>query len=121
MMEPTFRTSTPNSSSIPVSTQRRCAMRYVLQAPVAFCWIDSEGSTCHSHGRTQDVSTKGIRILSPVSLPVGVCVAMNIDIPLPRTGQQPMRIEVQGRVVRFESAGSKRSFCIEYDRVCCPE
>jgi hypothetical protein len=96
-------------------------MRYVLQAPVAFCWIDSQGFTCHSHGRTQDVSTKGIRILAPVSLPVGVSVAMNIDIPLPRTGKGSLRIEVQGRVVRFEAVGSKRSFCVQYDRICCPD
>ena len=96
-------------------------MRYFLEAPVAFCWIDTQGITCHGNGRTHDVSTKGIRILSSVWLPVGASVAMNIDIPLPRADLRSLRVEIEGRVVRLEAAGAKCSVCVEYNRIICPD
>lgn len=96
-------------------------MRYLLQAPVAFCWIDRGGATRHGEGYTRNVSTKGICISSAVSLPLGTSVAMNIDIPLPRRDVRSVRVEIQGRVVRFESAGIRHSLCIQYDQIVCPE
>lgn len=103
------------------SSQRRTAVRYSLQAPVEFCWIDGKGTTSHGKGRTQDVSTKGIRIVCSASPPVGACVAMNVDIPLPGGNIQTLRIEIEGHVVRIQSSGAWCGFCIQNDRVICPE
>lgn len=101
--------------------QRRKAMRYVLHAPVAFCWVDSQGITCHGKGRAQDVSTKGICVVASASPPQGACVAMNIDIPLARGESYPLRVGVEGHVVRSASLGVRFCFCLEYDRVTCGE
>lgn len=95
-------------------------MRYLLQAPVAFCWMDAHGVTRHGEGRTHDVSTKGIRVFSSIALPLGTSVAMNIDIPLSRVDLRLLRVEIEGPVVRVEES-TRSSFCIQYDRIICPD
>jgi hypothetical protein len=119
MQANTQNTSRPTVPFQSVS-QRRTAVRYLLQAPVAFCWMDAHGVTRHGDGRTHDVSTKGIRVFSSVALPLGTSVAMNIDIPLSRADLRLLRVEIEGPVVRVENS-PRPSFCIQYDRIICPD
>lgn len=97
--------------------QRRRAMRYLVSAEVAFCWVDSRGITCHGKGRAQDVSTKGICVLSATLPPRGTFVAMNIVIPLARRESQSLCISAEGRVVRSDISGPPVCFCVQYDRL----
>jgi hypothetical protein len=82
--------------------------------------MDAHGVTRHGEGRTHDVSTKGIRVFSSIALPVGTSVAMNIDIPLSRADLRLLRVEIQGPVVRVENS-TRCSFCIQHNRIVCPD
>lgn len=92
-------------------------MRYLLNAPVVFCWVDSYGATHHGEGHTRDVSTKGTRVVSVAPPPVGARVAMNIEIAITSGDLQSHRVAVDGHVVRVEASGIRCCFCLRYDRV----
>jgi hypothetical protein len=104
----------------PRGKDQRMSIRFGLRAEVTFCWLDHDGISRYGKGRTRDISTKGVYVLSSNWPPNGTSVAMNVDIPLSTGQSRFLQIEVEGKVVRIEPIGSMRDrggFAVENDRI----
>jgi PilZ domain len=97
----------------PVPAERRSKVRYPLDLSVRFRYF-SGGSLLFGVGRTADVSSSGVlvlspRVLSPNELSVGVTVEMNIEWPPLLDGRISLQLFAVGWVVRrrpFDFAAS---------------
>ena len=99
---------------------QRAAVRFELHAEVTFCWLDESGISRYGDGRTLDISTKGVYVVSATWPPRGASVAMNIDIPWSTSQSRFLQIAVEGRVVRVEPVSTTRhrsGFSVRNDRL----
>src|SRR5215469_2800318 len=84
----------------------RKSKRYQLKAPVMFSWEYSNSGTMRGEGRTRDISTTGVFVLTPHQLPLGAAVKLEVSLPSPRAPQQPGAcLRTLGHVVRSEPHG----------------
>jgi hypothetical protein len=67
------------TSARPRGKDQRTAVRFGLRAGVTFCWLDHHGTSRYGKGRTRDISTKGVYVLSSNWPPNGTSVAINIE------------------------------------------
>jgi hypothetical protein len=88
--------------------QRRSAVRYKLQLPVIFHWMDGVEHT--AGGFTSDVALDGALIQSAVCPPVGCDVRIEVLIPSPDLSRYQLRIQCSGKVTRNVSQCGGRSF-----------
>jgi hypothetical protein len=113
------------SDSVPLSeqhfrTNQRAAVRFELHAEVTFCWLDESGVSRYGDGRTLDISTKGVYVVSATWPPRGASVAMNIDIPWSTSQSRFLQVAVEGRVVRIQPISNARhrsGFSVRNDRL----
>lgn len=90
----------PSSSNC--ATNVRAAVRYKLHAEVVFHWLDTNGETRESRGRTRDVSPKGAFVFASECPPKGTPVEMDIDLPALSGEPRTLRIRADGCVLRVE-------------------
>jgi hypothetical protein len=88
--------------------QRRSAVRYKLQLPVIFHWID--GVEHAAGGFTCDVALDGALIQSAVCPPIGCDVRIEVLIPSPDHSRDQLRIQCSGKVTRSVSQSGSNSF-----------
>jgi len=113
------------SESVPFICQefrrnQRAAVRFELHAEVTFCWLDEFGVSRYGDGRTLDISTKGVYVVSATWPPRGASIAMNIDIPWSTNQSRFLQIAVEGLVVRVEPISNARhrsGFSVRNDRL----
>ena len=79
---------------------RRGAVRYKLQLPVIFHWIDAIEHT--EGGFTSDVALDGALIISSRCPPVGANIRIEILLPSPDHSGEEFRIECIGQVTRVQ-------------------
>ena len=81
----------------------RKAIRFPLEAPIAFWWTDS-GVEKHSEGRTRDISEVGAFVLSSVCPSAGTEIRFKIFLPVLPGFEPKTSVEAVGRVLRVEQA-----------------
>jgi PilZ domain len=82
----------------------RANVRYPVQVPVIFGWIDNSGRARGGKGSTRDISPTGIHVTTAVNPPCGVSVDMKIYLP-PTTGDSRGLVEAKGVVLRIDRGG----------------
>jgi hypothetical protein len=85
-----------------MDTQRRKAMRFPLDVPVVFWWIDANGVYQLGEGRSYDVSELGVFVCASSCPPTGAQVGLKIPIAEVPDVPRALRMEVEGRVLRVE-------------------
>jgi hypothetical protein len=96
-----------------MTSERRSAVRYKLQLPVIFHWIDGTNHT--DGGFTCDVARDGALIRSSVCPPIGCDIQIEVLLPSPDSGSEELRIQCVGRVTRAADKGSFATFGVEGD------
>jgi len=89
-----------------MDSQRRKAMRFPLDVPVVFWWIDATGVYQLGEGRSYDVSESGVFVCARACPPAGAQVGLKIPIPEIFDAPRALRMEVAGRVLRVEQVRS---------------
>jgi PilZ domain len=89
-----------------MDTQRRKAMRFPLDVPVVFWWMDANGVYQLGEGRSYDVSESGVFVCARACPPAGAQVGLKIPIPEILDAPRALRMEVAGRVLRVEQVRS---------------
>ena len=98
-------------------------MRFRLQLPVVFSWLDENGKQQIGEGCSRDLSSGGVRVNSENVPPVGASVEMNVCLPQPGWQIAPAELHARGRVVRVDVNDhepadlSLRSFAVKNDRI----
>jgi len=111
------------SGEVPPETMAnvRKTVRYRLQVPAVSRWKDKKNGDEQSvKGRTRDISTSGAFIYAQVCPPEGVTVKVDIVLATIPNSLRCLRLNAQGRVVRFEeltSGGGERGFAVLLERV----
>ena len=102
------------------SLERRRAVRYELQVPVAFFWENAEGGKFQAEGVTRDISDVGVYVLSercpPMKSKVRVEVMLaqqgiagaSLNSPWQNHGKSASSDEVCGTGKMVPSAGESR-------------
>jgi hypothetical protein len=87
------------------------AIRFPLQAPIAFWWTDESGNRQQYEGLSRDLSDRGAFVFATVCPPVGTNVGFRISLEdLPDViGTFP--IEVEGKVLRVERPATGKGSC----------
>jgi hypothetical protein len=83
--------------------QPRKAIRFPLDAPIAFRWTD-RGIQRQGEGRTHDISEVGAFVLSSICPPVGTEISFNIFLPALLGSEPKTSVGAVGRVLRVEHA-----------------
>ena len=84
-----------------LSYERRGAKRYPIALEIAY-WVAKPGEEfLIGKGRTVDISSSGILFTTDDTLPTGSEVTMEISWPIPLDGNCPLKLTMQGRVVRW--------------------
>ena len=81
-------------------------MRFPLDVSVVFWWTDVNGEHQQGEGRSCDLSELGAFVFASVCPPEGAQVGLRIPITQFPDVAQPLRMEVEGRVLRVEEVRS---------------
>jgi len=98
----------------------RTTIRFPLEATVAFSWHDETGETQQGEGRTRDISEHGVFVYTQACPPVGITVRLRILLEDITDLAQPLRIQVEGHVLRVEEPTPERKnsgFAVMSDEV----
>ena len=86
-----------------VSGHSRKVIRFPVEAPIAFWWVDS-GVVKRSEGRTRDVSESGAFVFASKCPPLGIQVGFKVFLPVVPGFEHKTRVEADGQVLRVEQA-----------------
>ncbi|PYK93350.1 MAG: hypothetical protein DME36_09730 [Verrucomicrobia bacterium] len=81
-------------------------MRFPLDVPVVFWWTDTNGVHQQGEGRSCDISVLGAFVLARAYPPEGTQVGLRIPITQFPDVAEPLRMEMEGRVLRIEEVRS---------------
>ena len=98
-----MRLSQPQTTSQPVSTERRSQARYPVELELQCKLVGSE-TMCQ--GKTTDVSSSGARFRIDRELPVGTTVELRIKWPMRCPGNFPLELVLEGHVLRSDASGT---------------
>ena len=92
-------------------------MRFPLEVPVVFSWVDASGERQRSEGRSYDLSELGVFVLASDCPPAGTRVSVKIFLAGVINAPQAF-MEMQGRVLRIEQVrtNGRDGFAILSDR-----
>jgi hypothetical protein len=79
--------------------------RYRLVATVNFEWESADGLSHQAAGRTRDISSAGVFIISQELLPIGVAVDLVVNLPSLQDDGSGAQMKTQGHVVRTDPSG----------------
>ena len=88
--------------------ESRKRIRYPLQVPTTFWWKEKTGFQREGEGVSRDLSDIGAFVFADSSPPAGVDVKLSLPLPPLPNGNRPVRMEMEGRVVRVEQAPSNK-------------
>ena len=80
--------------------ERRSAERFPLQLDVRYREMGRRSDCAQGIGSTKNVSGKGILFTTQHILRSGARVELSVDWPMRLDGKTPLRLVIQGRVVR---------------------
>jgi hypothetical protein len=94
----------------------RKTIRFPLQVPVTFWWVNGNGKTRQGEGRSRDLSEHGAFVFAPVCPPVGTNVVLTIPLEGVPNEVGPIPVKVEGEVRRIEQVPDegKEGFAIQY-------
>ncbi len=97
----------------------RAAVRYALEARVAFSWTDEQGVSQKGLGWTRDISPKGVYVVASGCPPRSAAVALSVQLPVSDPQTRALSLETQGRVLRVDlrREGGWSGFSVEHERV----
>lgn len=96
----------PHTLKAPRLAKQRTAVRYPLEVPVVFRWME-RGQARESHGLTRDVSVRGAFVRSGECPPCGARVAVKMNFPATLRARAGW-VEAEGLVLRVEEQASAR-------------
>lgn len=77
-------------------------IRYPMEAPANFSWVDPLGHPHGGEGSIRDISVGGVFLFTPTPPPPGSLVRMRIAFPMLPDAVSGMRMETEARVLRVE-------------------
>ncbi len=95
-----------------IQSRRHCtlvsrkAMCFPLDVPVVFWWTDVNGVHQQGEGRSYDLSELGAFVFASTCPPKGAQVGLRIPITQFPDVEQPLRMEMEGRIPRIEQVRS---------------
>ncbi len=98
----------------------RSTIRFPLEAVVSFSWEDPAGGSKQGEGRTRDISEHGVFVYAQACPPVGITVRLRMLLEDISDSSKPLRIQVEGHVLRVEEATAERKnsgFAVMSDEV----
>jgi hypothetical protein len=90
----------PATQTAPRRPKERSAVRYPLEVPVVFRWME-RGQARESQGLSRDVSVRGAFVLSRECPPCGARVVVSMNFPATLRARAGW-VEAEGLVVRVE-------------------
>lgn len=84
----------------------RSHSRQRLALPVVFSWRNPEGTPQQGTGFTQDISAKGIFLVTRTELPLGTPIEFETFLPAVSQATTGLRMQGKGRVLRVEPKGT---------------
>jgi hypothetical protein len=91
--------------------ESRKAIRFPLEALVAFSWKDNTGMEQRARGRSRDISERGVFVLANNCPPVGVKIGLRIELPGHPKIAPGLRVHVEGHVLRVEELTEEPETC----------
>ena len=108
-MDPLSIVEGPAGRSAKTHPELQRARRYPVSAPVSFWWNGADGTLRSAIGVTSNVSTSGSLIVASSCPPVGIAIALEIDLP-PLLGRRSgVRLYGEGSVAR----GPNQADCVQ--------
>jgi hypothetical protein len=96
------------------SEQRRFGLRYPFDTEVAYRFARTDDVVTEGSGRTVNISSRGLLIVSEPVLPIGVIIEVQIPWPLKLDGCISLNLYIRGHTVR--STGNQTGIAIrQYD------
>ncbi len=89
--------------------EQRKEVRYRLQAPVIFDWLNEDQIRQLGGGFIRDISTRGLFASSSTPPPVGVAIRLEVIVLL-FEDEPSAPIKAKGRVIRVEGTGEGGGF-----------
>lgn len=86
-------------------------MRYPVEAQVSFKWKDRDGNQGQGGGTLRDISAAGAFVVTPNCPPIGADVGLRIFLRELPEATGPLRMELEGRVLRVEQTTSGKKSC----------
>ena len=86
---------------------RRKAIRFPLEAPISFWWMDS-GVVKRSEGKTRDVSERGAFVLATTCPPRGIQIGFKLSLPALPGFEHKTRVEADGQVIRVKQLRGRK-------------
>jgi hypothetical protein len=83
--------------------ERRRAIRYPLQLPASFSWVDEGGIVRQGGGRTRNISEKGAFVDAPVCPPIYSSVELHFSLPALPDSNRGMNVQHTGETIRLEA------------------
>ena len=84
--------------------ERRQGKRYPLRLPVQVRWKARGKAAGRAQGQTGDISSSGLLVVIPHSVPLGTTINVTIHLPVDLT-KVPVELTCLGRVVRKSRVG----------------
>jgi hypothetical protein len=94
----------PSSPADRAQADLRRSIRFDLQVPVSFSWVDERGVRQVGEGRSRDISASGAFVIGLPCPPAGATVDLNFLLSLDPLPTQNLQIQAMARVVRVEQA-----------------
>jgi hypothetical protein len=85
---------------------RRKTMRFPLEAPVAFWWLDTAGTRHEASGTSHDISESGAYILAGVLPPLGARIGIRVLLEEVPDEALVIRVLIEGHVLRIDGDDS---------------
>src|SRR5579863_1990851 len=82
--------------------ERRRAIRYPLQVPASFSWLDEARILRHGEGQTRNIGEKGAFVDAAVCPPIGSNVEVHFSLPALSESGRGMHVQHTGEVLRLE-------------------
>ena len=100
---------TDNCSPNPVDGAQadpRKNIRFALQMPITFSWVDEHGVGQMGEGRSRDIGASGAFVFALRCPPPGTTVRLHIFLSLDPQAARTLEIQAEARVLRVEQAAS---------------
>ena len=85
--------------------EQRQSKRYRLKTSVKFSWESAQDGTRQGEGRTRDISSSGVFVVTSDRLPLGTTVKLDVALPALRKETSGASLRTSGHVVRSEQLG----------------
>jgi hypothetical protein len=85
---------------LPLTEQRRDGIRFPIKSDLRWTVVNGKNGSLTGTGETVDFASTGISFRSDGKLPLGSRLKIDVDWPVELDGRIPMKLLVQGTVIR---------------------